>query len=494
MLRFDRLVRLGTAPAARWLAAAVVAALLAGPAAAQDSKISVTCSPTAVDGKAKCELRTNEATTIKQVKVSIKGGGEALDAKLEPFNYRNQGIDILFMIQRMDPDHAKVVTQMGEAAIKLAGEREGKRRFGAAAFANDLDVVAPLSSARSDFESGIRGIKARGAATQLYKLTSDAIDHLVKEGSGNRRVLVILGDGSSSDTTFRHDEVVKKAKDNDVAIYTFGYPDTDEQRPSLQTLIKLSNETAGAYVEAKKQGKDREIPKDVYDRFIGMVENGGTLLITPKDESGQKTLNVLADFSNGKSASVDVTATLPAVATTRTSGKVAEPPAPTLTGDPVGWVKANPLPAGLVGGGLLLTLGLLTFVLARGKPVPAHAGYPMAPPATQVSQNNPTQRQPSYGWLEMLDGNATPIPLRGTNLRIGRHQDNDICLQNNSVSRRHAVLHYKPDMRSFVITNLGTGNGVIVNKVKKDLHELHDGDLVELGEVRLRFHATEAPA
>ena len=84
--------------------------------------------------------------------------------------------------------------------------------------------------------------------------------------------------------------------------------------------------------------------------------------------------------------------------------------------------------------------------------------------------------------------------MRGTNLRIGRHQDNDICLQNNSVSRRHAVLHYKPDMRSFVITNLGTGNGVIVNKVKKDSHELHDGDLVELGEVRLRFHATEAPA
>ena len=49
-------------------------------------------------------------------------------------------------------------------------------------------------------------------------------------------------------------------------------------------------------------------------------------------------------------------------------------------------------------------------------------------------------------------------------------------------------------MRRFVITNLGTGNGVIVNKVKKDSHELHDGDLVELGEVRLRFHATEAPA
>ena len=32
-------------------------------------------------------------------------------------------------------------------------------------------------------------------------------------------------------------------------------------------------------------------------------------------------------------------------------------------------------------------------------------------------------------------------------------------------------------------------NGVIVNKIKQQSHELNDGDLVELGEVRLRFRA-----
>ena len=92
-----------------------------------------------------------------------------------------------------------------------------------------------------------------------------------------------------------------------------------------------------------------------------------------------------------------------------------------------------------------------------------------------------------YGWLDMLDGNASQYPLRTTNVRIGRHRDNDICLQNDSISRRHALLHFNADNRRFVITDLGGDNGVIVNKIKQQSHELSDGDLVELGEVRLRF-------
>jgi len=97
--------------------------------------------------------------------------------------------------------------------------------------------------------------------------------------------------------------------------------------------------------------------------------------------------------------------------------------------------------------------------------------------------------QPVYGWLDMLDGNASRYPLQTTNVRIGRHRDNDICLLNDSISRRHAVLHFDAEKRTFVITDLGGGNGVIVNKVKQQSHDLNDGDLVELGEVRLRFRA-----
>ena len=65
----------------------------------------------------------------------------------------------------------------------------------------------------------------------------------------------------------------------------------------------------------------------------------------------------------------------------------------------------------------------------------------------------------------------------------------DICLQNDSISRRHALLHFNADNCRFVITDLGGNNGVIVNNIKQQSHELNDGDLVELGEVRLRFRS-----
>jgi pSer/pThr/pTyr-binding forkhead associated (FHA) protein len=51
------------------------------------------------------------------------------------------------------------------------------------------------------------------------------------------------------------------------------------------------------------------------------------------------------------------------------------------------------------------------------------------------------------------------------------------------------VLHYNAETRRFVITDLGGGNGVVVNQTKYKSRELSDGDTVELGEVRLRFRA-----
>ena len=48
-------------------------------------------------------------------------------------------------------------------------------------------------------------------------------------------------------------------------------------------------------------------------------------------------------------------------------------------------------------------------------------------------------------------------------------------------------MHFNADNRRFVIRDLGGDNGVVVNNIKQQTHELNDGDLVELGEVRLRF-------
>lgn len=97
-----------------------------------------------------------------------------------------------------------------------------------------------------------------------------------------------------------------------------------------------------------------------------------------------------------------------------------------------------------------------------------------------------TGSQKVYAYLEFLDSDSTRAPISATNVRIGRHRDNDICIANHSVHRQHAVI-FRDSNGAFVIRDLGTKNGVVVNNVRCSQTALNDGDVIELGEVRLRY-------
>lgn len=75
-------------------------------------------------------------------------------------------------------------------------------------------------------------------------------------------------------------------------------------------------------------------------------------------------------------------------------------------------------------------------------------------------------------------------------LRIGREIDNDICLEDTTVHRYHAAIHRTEDAE-FVITDLSSsnGNGVVVNGRAVAEARLTSGDLIELGNARLKFSA-----
>ena len=73
-------------------------------------------------------------------------------------------------------------------------------------------------------------------------------------------------------------------------------------------------------------------------------------------------------------------------------------------------------------------------------------------------------------------------------LRIGREADNDICLQEKTVHRYHAVVRRTTD-GSVLITDLSgdEGNGVVVNGKRVAEGRLKAGDVIGIGEVKLKF-------
>jgi hypothetical protein len=68
---------------------------------------------------------------------------------------------------------------------------------------------------------------------------------------------------------------------------------------------------------------------------------------------------------------------------------------------------------------------------------------------------------------------------------IGRTDENDITLNHRSISRHHAKIVRERD--HYTILDLQSANGVRVNGEDYERIELHAGDMVELGHVRVRF-------
>ena len=68
---------------------------------------------------------------------------------------------------------------------------------------------------------------------------------------------------------------------------------------------------------------------------------------------------------------------------------------------------------------------------------------------------------------------------------IGRDERSDVVVDDVRVSRQHARLSRR-DGRRF-ISDLESVNGLIVNGVRVDNRELSDGDLVQFGDVVLRY-------
>ncbi|MGI9287567.1 MAG: FHA domain-containing protein [Pseudomonadales bacterium] len=75
------------------------------------------------------------------------------------------------------------------------------------------------------------------------------------------------------------------------------------------------------------------------------------------------------------------------------------------------------------------------------------------------------------------------IKLVGLYCQIGRGQDNDIVLSDSSVSKQHAQLAFNNEQ--WVITDLNSSNGVLVNDQRVDDAILQNGDKLKLG--RLEF-------
>ncbi|MGF1529110.1 MAG: FHA domain-containing protein [Candidatus Competibacterales bacterium] len=94
---------------------------------------------------------------------------------------------------------------------------------------------------------------------------------------------------------------------------------------------------------------------------------------------------------------------------------------------------------------------------------------------------------PILAWLVPVNPGAMgKYPVQQEICRIGRAEDNDVCINHDTVSAQHAQLRQRRD-GFFAIEDLNSTNGTVVNGKVIKSRILRDNDLIEIGEVRLRL-------
>jgi ABC transport system ATP-binding/permease protein len=112
-------------------------------------------------------------------------------------------------------------------------------------------------------------------------------------------------------------------------------------------------------------------------------------------------------------------------------------------------------------------------------------GQPTIPLSTLAAQQTAFMEPPARLVVlgRLLAG--TEFVLDRPSLVVGRTPENDIILNHKSISRHHAKIVREGNR--YIILDLESANGVRVGGTEHDRVELQSNDVIELGQVRLRF-------
>lgn len=271
-------------------------------------------------------------------------------------------------------------------------------------------------------------------------------------------------------------------------INSIGYPRSISLSVALQTIRRLSEETGGRYIETDMT---YNLPNTSLKHVIDNIDNGGEFSVKLDALYQDNPPDTVKLFFKNTDATRSITVPVTIKVTQKQVQQISTAPvAQTEISKPSSLPETLPirivtkstdtqainlwlwygLPAAFI---IIIVFILITlFLLWNRQP---------------ASKDNSTDSDyKPYAYLIADDANETRYPITRTIWRIGRSKNNELSLNDTSLSRRHAEIH-RNNNGTFDIVDMNSMNGVYINNEKIGKAELHEGDVVEIGDVFLRF-------
>jgi hypothetical protein len=333
-----------------------------------------------------------------------------------------------------------------------------------------FDDQSRLVQARTtDVESvrrAIDGLQVGGRFTALYDALYDASRYL-RDAAGSRRALLLVTDGKDENSALNLEDGLKVAQQMLIPVFCVGVGRVEER--VLRRVAKL---TGGDYFPS------REASASVLAARILAAPEAQVTAAAP-------------------SPAASATAAPPTAA-----ARPAAPPIDTTTRafyhSPLFWA----------GAGLLLLLAATAVALVGRRPrSPLPAPHLSSGPTrldTVQAEGLPrtvltrmeVAGEPVERTVLLMDKPVLAV-TRGARrgevlslsvdsaISIGRARANDVVLDDTSVSSQHCRV--RPEQGRFVLYDLKSTNGTMVNGRRVDRHPLEEGDVIQVGETNLQF-------
>jgi hypothetical protein len=526
-----------------------IALLLAGaPCLAQSAKVaagSVEFKPDAAKKELAVGFRLVDAVEVTSVETTAAGKTESIPSTWEAWvGDKAPACAWLIVVDTSNPKRAKTVSACVEDVRSFLVSLPKQDSLSVCSLALNLVEAVPFGSAPEDVSKALTAIKADGDASKTTLIFTNLREGLSRlaERKEARKALLLLTDGKdetpggAAAKEIEKNKLIEAANKAGIAIHTFGYAETLPDQAEFASLKEISSQTDGIHRGASVTSK--ELPAGIHKLLQGAMHGAGVAHIDLKNLKEPSALTLTVKTADGKTATLQVpnekvVAAAPAVVTPPAPGATAEEIAKKAEEDKkkaadaaaekekadkaaadaaVAKKKAEAtkkaeeekkrLWIGLGAGGVLALL-LAAFLMMRASRKRAEEEARIAEEARQAEEARADQETrraeaarrseetkkteaPPLAWLEMCDAQQTRHPIRIPNLKIGRGQHNDFVLRNDSISGNHCVLDRNRE-GEWSITDLNSGNGVVVNGTLVKQAALRQGDTIELGELKMRF-------
>lgn len=398
---------------------------------------------------ANCDYGYSSYLSVKEVSLKVDGVPFQIPKNgISSYPVEGQSSAILFLVDVSDPLRKNTVEiKNKQHLVEMILEKKDYQKTGIAVFDSEISLISPIGSDEKESIKAINSIQAKGQATEFYKNILAAID-ILRKTDATRKGLIIMSDGKDEDRAYKYEDVVKAAKEANIVIFGLGYTEKSGDTPYLQTIKRLADATNGLFIDASS-GK---LPSDIKSNPFDFMEKGGRVSFSSDSFYGNRAIDLTLGMTGGTSFTISTTVDFP-------DGRSNIEKSLSFLKN-YWWAFLS----------AVFVLTVFTLLLRQYL-------------KKQALKNQPQQ---IYAYLGEFDGLSTRHPINKTTICIGRNRDNDITLINDSISSHHAEIHRRRD-GTFNIVDLGSTNGVLVNNVKITQLAIKDGDLIELGEVKLNF-------